>query len=103
MNNKKEFSGAAKEELLDVLTLAAKDRRLLEAALRDFLTPAEYREIATRWQIVKRLAAGEGHRTIASDLKVGISTVARGSRMLSSSTGGFNQLLAKLGKALHRE
>ena len=100
--NKKEVPGHHKEELLEVLMVAAKDKRLLEAVLKDFLTPAEYREVATRWQIIKRLAAGEGHRIVAGDLRVGISTVARGSRMLANALGGFNQLLEKLGKKLGR-
>lgn len=83
-----------------MLSLAAKEKKLLESTLKDLLTPAEYRELATRWQIVKKLAAGEGHRIVAHDLKVGISTVARGSRMLANAFGGFNQLLEKLSRRI---
>jgi len=52
--------------------------------------------MATRWQIVKRLAKGEPQRTISRDLKIGIATVTRGSRALSDKKGGFALMLKKL-------
>ncbi len=85
-----------KEELVELLRTAAKDAKLFEAVLRDILTPSEYREIANRWQIVKKLAMGEDQRAIAQDLKVGITTVTRGVHVLENSGGGFNQMLSKL-------
>ncbi len=84
-----------KKELLEMLSQMAADKRQLSDFLHDILTPAEYREIATRWQIVKKLADQEGHRTIASELGIGVSTVNRGSRMLLNPQGGFNQALRK--------
>ena len=86
---------AHKTELLEVFKLATKDAKLFDSFLKDILTPAEYREMATRWQIVKQLAMGKGQREIARDLKIGISTVTRGSRTLENPNGGFNQLLTK--------
>ena len=88
----------AREELLEIVKMAAKDDRLLDAFLRDILTPSEYREIVSRWQIVKKLSAGKNQREVAFDLKTGISTVTRGARMLTNPVGGFNQILEKLGK-----
>lgn len=92
---KSEFNELHRRELLKLIAEAGKNPKLLDAALTDLLTPGEYKEIATRWQIVKRLAAGESHRHIASDLKIGIATVNRGARMLLNAQGGFNQLLGK--------
>lgn len=86
-----------KEELLEVISLMTRDQKTLDAFLRDLLTPTEYREMIIRWQIVKLLATGSNQRDAAFDLKVGISTVTRGARMLANPTGGFNQALDKLG------
>ncbi len=86
-----------KKELLKIITVAAKDEKLLDALINDLLTPEEYRELANRWQIVKRLAKGTGQRIIARDLKVGLSTVTRGVHVLENENGGFSQLLEKVG------
>ena len=96
MENTKQPTQHQKEEFLEVLTLAAKDKRLLDAFLKDALTPAEYREIITRWQILKALWQGKGQREIMHDLKTGIATVTRGSRVLEGASGGAAQLLNKL-------
>jgi TrpR family transcriptional regulator, trp operon repressor len=93
---KKQLSERQKEEWLEVLMLAAKDKRLLDAFLKDLLTPAEYREIVTRWQILKQLEQGIGQRTISKNLEIGISTITRGSRVLDNPAGGANQLLDRL-------
>lgn len=83
------------QELVSLLLAASKDRKLFETVLVDLLTPAEYTEMATRWQIVQRLAKGEPQRTIAKDLRIGIATVTRGSRALAES-GGFALMIKKL-------
>lgn len=84
------------DQVLEVLRLASRDPKLFELFLKDLLTPRELREIGVRWQIIKRLAQGENQRVIAGDLKIGIATVTRGSRMLSNPSGGFNLMLEKL-------
>ncbi|MBP6884309.1 MAG: transcriptional regulator [Candidatus Pacebacteria bacterium] len=83
------------EELLDVFKKASAKPELLREFLLDILTPVEYKEIVTRWQIVKRLDKGEAQRAIAKDLKIGIATVTRGSRELSNPNGGFARLVKK--------
>lgn len=84
------------EELIAVFEKAASGKTLLHDFLLDILTPAEYKEIMIRWQIVKRLAKGESQRTIARELKIGIATVTRGSRELADSNGGFAQMVRKI-------
>jgi len=62
--------------------------------LGDLLTPAEYNELALRWQIVKLLHKGLSIREVAYRLGVAIATVERGSRELKySKNNGFNELL----------
>lgn len=83
-------------ELITAFEKAGKNKILLREFLLDILTPAEYKEMMIRWQIVKRLAKGEPQRTIAKELKIGIATVTRGSRELTDKNGGFAQVLKKM-------
>ncbi len=78
------------KELISVLVkLGASDKKLLEAFLIDLLTPAEYREIGLRWQIVRMLHKGIPQRQTAEKLGVSVATVSRGSRELLDPKGGF--------------
>ncbi len=55
------------------------DRRALLAAL---LTPAERARLALRWDLVRRLAAGEHQRRVARALGISLCKITRGSREL---------------------
>lgn len=84
-----------KKELAGIL--AAIDRPAeMELFLRDLLTPQEFCELATRWQIIKRLVRGSTQRDIAEELNVGIATVTRGSLALQQTAAGFWRVLKKL-------
>ena len=96
----KEQSEKYAEELINVLHKNSQDKNLLREFLKDLLTPNEYRDMGIRWQIIKRLVKNGKHREIASDLKIGIATVGRGSRELNDKNGGFWQMVKKLGKNL---
>ncbi len=82
-----------KDEFTRVLRDTAKSAELFQEVLIDFYTPAEYDELAIRWQIVKLLSEGTSHRDIADKHKIGICTVTRGSRELRNPKGGFNHIL----------
>mgnify|MGYP002632596872 CR=1 FL=1 len=58
--------------------------------LDDLLTPAEVRSVGERWQIVKRLAAGDSQRKVRDALNVSITTVSRGANQARYGAGGFN-------------
>ncbi len=96
--NKREKSKEYKKELIEVFSKAGEDKNLMAEFLVDILTPAEFEDIALRWQIIKKLNKGETHRSIAGELGLGISTVTRGSRELRNKNGGFHLMLKKLGK-----
>lgn len=64
--------------------LAIDSPEAMDAALANLLTPAEYQEISKRLQIFKLLHEGVPHRKIAETLGVGIATVSRGSRALTT-------------------
>lgn len=84
-------------ELEQLLVKVAKDRNkaFVREFLFDLLSPAEYRELAVRWQIVKQLEKKVPHRDIAKNLKVSVATITRGSRELANKKGGFRMALDK--------
>ncbi len=84
------------KELVEIFMKVSKDKDLLEAFLKDILTPREFETISIRWQIVKRLAKGEHHQSIAEDLRLGVATVTRGSREMRNRDGGFRRTLKLL-------
>ena len=63
--------------------------------LNDILTPQELESVAERWQLIQALASGKPQREIAHDLKLSISKITRGSRMLKYGSGGFGLFLRK--------
>ncbi|WP_409526139.1 Trp family transcriptional regulator [Nitrincola sp. MINF-07-Sa-05] len=70
-------------ELLDYLLAVNSHDEMLQV-LESLLTPAELSEITKRLQIFRMLEAGVPQRKIAEQLGVGIATVSRGSRVLST-------------------
>ncbi len=86
------------KEFIDTLMRVAQDKKTLHNFLVGILTPAEHKEIVTRWQIVKRLVEGDTQRTIAKDLEVGIATVTRGSRELTNPVGNLTYIIKKNSK-----
>lgn len=65
----------------------------MDGFIEDILTPTEFEEIVTRWQIVKQLSKGVPQREIATKLGVSIAKITRGSRELRDKEGGFWQVL----------
>lgn len=91
---------ASREHLRDLFALFAsvKTEKEARSLLEDILTPQELDAVAERWQIVRALASGKPQRTIARELKLSISKITRGSRMLKYGSGGFRHFLQKLRK-----
>ena len=87
-----------KKEIIEVIFKIAKDKQLLADFTRDILTPREFENVSVRWQIVKRLAEGEHHQSIAENLHLGVATVTRGSREMRKKEGGFRRAL----KVIHK-
>lgn len=96
MQYKHEY-GVELEQLISKIG-QGKDKNLMREFLFDILSPAEYRELAVRWQIVKKLEDKMPHRDIAQKLKVSVATVNRGARELANKKGGFRLALDKFYK-----
>ena len=80
------------------LFASVESEREAEKLLKDILTPQELASVAERWQLVQKLAANKPQRQISKELKVSISKITRGSRMLKYGGGGFRYFLKKLHK-----
>ena len=61
--------------------------------LEDLLTPAEIVDIADRIQILKLLTEGNTQREIAEKLGISITTVSRGSRLLTYERKAIHKYL----------
>ncbi len=82
-----------KQELIN-LFIQIKNPKLMDEFLEDILTPVEFEDIITRWQIIKQLSRGVPQREIAKQLGVSIAKITRGSRELKDKKGGFNKVLS---------
>lgn len=96
--NKKNKIIEYKKELFEVFSKISKDKKLFEDFLTEITTPRELENMSVRWQIVKRIGAGEHHQAIAEDLHLGVATVTRGSREMRNKEGGFQKAL----KVIHK-
>ena len=83
------------KEMEGVLLGTLKNRKYLHEFLIDLLSPAEYKETALRWQIIKQLYKKIPHRDISKSLGVSVATIVRGSRELLNKKGGFSVALEK--------
>lgn len=80
------------------LFAAVSNEKEAEKLLKDILTPQELSSLAERWQLIQMLDAGVSQREIAKKLKISISKITRGSRMMQYGSGGFAHFLKKLSK-----
>ncbi len=83
------------------LFCAIETEREAKMLLEDILAPRELDSVAKRWQEIQALAAGLPQRDIARKLRISMSKITRGSRMLQYGSGGFRHFLRKLGKKVH--
>lgn len=77
------------------LFASIRNEKEAELLLKDILTPQELDSVCERWQLVRMLHAGVPQREIAKKLKISISKITRGSRMMKFGGGGFKTFLKK--------
>ena len=71
------------------------DARSIEDFLLSILTENETKNLASRWEIVKRIDQGISQRKIASDLHLSLCKITRGSRVLKESNSILKKILNK--------
>ncbi len=59
-------------------------------------TPSELDDLASRWEILKRLHRGDTQRAIAAELHLGLCKITRGSRELKKDNALIKSLLDKM-------
>lgn len=72
-----------------------RDPELVERFLREILTPSEAADLGSRWELLKRLEAGETQRHIASELRLSLCKITRGSRELKKPGSAIRQVLSR--------
>jgi TrpR family trp operon transcriptional repressor len=75
-----------------------RDPELFERFLREILTPSEADDLGSRWELLKRLAAGQTQRHIASELGLSLCKITRGSRELKKPGSALRVVLARAGR-----
>lgn len=71
----------------------SRDPRLIEAFLRQILTPDELDSVGSRWELVRLLHEGRPQREIAKKLGLSLCKITRGSRELKKRDGAFRRVL----------
>jgi TrpR family trp operon transcriptional repressor len=66
---------------------------LIDGFLESILTPREVRDLAGRWELVKRLDAGMSQRSIARGLHMSLCKITRGSRELKKPRSALRRVL----------
>ncbi|MBP5511110.1 MAG: transcriptional regulator [Kiritimatiellae bacterium] len=70
----------------------------LRRFLEELFTPSELCDLALRWRLVERLAAGESQRKIAGELGISLCKITRGSRILKQNGIVSRELAKRKGK-----
>jgi TrpR-related protein YerC/YecD len=83
--------------------LVLKTREDAAHFFRDLCTRRELEEMSQRWAVVRKLAAGHPYREIAAETGVSTATIVRINQWLRHGTGGYQQMLDKLGLGQEKE
>ncbi len=82
------------------------DSSLIHSFLSSLLTPNEIHDISSRWELVKRLDAGQSQRLIARELGLSLCKITRGAKELKKEDSPIKKIVDhfnKLGQSNDRE
>ncbi|MBR1918123.1 MAG: transcriptional regulator [Spirochaetales bacterium] len=74
----------------------------MKALFTDIFTPAEIKDFTIRWKLMNDLMEGKPQRKIASDLRISLCRITRGSKMLKKKEGYVSRLLHDRHDETHR-
>ena len=92
VRNKTGEFGSGYRDVLKVLC-DIDDIDQMESFLEEILTPAERRDVALRWDLMKKLKAGIPQRQIASELGISLCKITRGAKVLRQNQSISNLYL----------
>ena len=82
-------------ELIKVF-LSLKDEAELKAFFRDIMSERDLRELQMRWDVAKKLDAGETYEQIQETSGEAMATIAKISRWLKEGTGGYKMMIERM-------
>jgi len=77
------------------LIATSKEKEQIKEYLKSLLTPAEAKNIAQRWRILKGLYEGKSQRKVAEELGVSLCNVTRGAKELKQADTGLRKFLKR--------
>lgn len=86
------------DELISAI-LRLEDEESAATFLRDLCTLGELRDMAQRWAVVRRLAAGEHYAAISRETGASTATITRIASWLKHGEGGYRHALEQLDQA----
>jgi len=81
------------DQVVDVLC-QIQDRLQMEQFLREILTPTELRDLALRWELMRRLSEGVAQRQIAGEMGISLCKITRGAKILKKGNSITRNLLS---------
>ena len=85
------------EQLLDLIAECT-DREFISEFFNCIFTPAERKNVAERWLLVKELKAGKTQREIAKQYNMSLCKITRGSKELQKENSAFKKALSMIEK-----
>jgi len=82
-------------ELIDLFA-RTKDRKEMEVLFREIFTPSEIDTLTLRWQLLKDLYEGKTQRKIATEHKISLCKITRGSKLLKTKGSYLKKVLDNL-------
>ncbi|MBX9723591.1 MAG: hypothetical protein K2X81_19460 [Candidatus Obscuribacterales bacterium] len=82
-------------DLLKVF-LSLKNEEELKMFFRDLMSERDLREFAMRWEVAKKLDAGETYEKIQEQSGEAMATIAKISRWLKEGTGGYKMMIERM-------
>ncbi len=73
--------------------LSLKNEEELKMFFRDLMSERDLREFAMRWEVAKKLDAGETYEQIQKTSGEAMNTIAKISRWLKEGTGGYKMMI----------
>ena len=83
---------------LSKVFLSLKNEEELKMVGRDLMREREVRESARRWEVAKKLDAGETYEKIQEQSGEAMATIAKISRWLKEGTGGYKMMIERFKK-----
>ena len=85
----------ATRELIDVFA-QTENRQEMEVLFQEIFTPNEIDTLTLRWQLLKDLYEGKTQRKIATEHKISLCKITRGSKLLKAKGSYLKQVLDDL-------